>query len=325
MRIFSLILFLSISHVIVQAQPYRNLALEGGGIRGIAYAGAIAELEKQGTMDSIQNVSGTSVGAIVGSLICVGYSAEELKEILSELNIQKFNDGKWFFLGGQSRLRKEYGWYRGDALENWIEDLIVKKTGRKHLTFKQLHELKLQDPHYKDLYATATNLSRQRLAVFSWQNVPDMSIATAVRASMSIPLYFRAVQLDITGRTSKTGDFFVDGGLLMNYPLTLFDSGTINPKTIGLKLERPEQIDYAGNATGLAPYQITDLKSYIGAFYNLTLESLNRQESDSAERRRTIYISTAGIQPRVRAISKEQKAILFESGRQATREFFRVD
>lgn len=308
----------------VQAQPYYNLALEGGGIRGIAYAGAISELEKRGIMDSIQNVSGTSVGAIVGCLISVGFNAAELKEVLAELNIQKFNDGKWMFIGGQSRLRKELGWYRGDALEKWIEDIVHKRTGKKNLTFKQLHEMKLQDRKYKDLYATSTNLSRQRPVVLSWQLFPDMSLATAVRASMSIPLYFRPMQLDSQGNKSRNGEYFVDGGILMNYPLTVFDSGSVNTHTLGLKLERPEQMDYASSDTGLAPYQIKDLKSYVGAFYTIMHESLNRNESVEAERGRTIYISTAGISPRVRAISKEQKAILYESGRDGVKRFFGI-
>src|SRR5438128_1861212 len=86
------------------AHRYTNVALEGGGIRGIAYAGAIEELEKRGILDSIRNISGTSVGAMAGCLLSVGYDAAAMKELLFSLRVQSFNDGRWFFIGGQWRM-----------------------------------------------------------------------------------------------------------------------------------------------------------------------------------------------------------------------------
>ena len=305
------------------AQPYTNLALEGGGIRGTAYAGAFEELERRQLLDGIQNIAGTSVGAAAGCLLSVGYSAEEIKNLLFNLEIETFNDGRWFFLGGQWRMRNQFGWYQGNALERWIESLILKKTGQAHLTFGQLHQLRKTSNRYKDLFVTGSNLSKQRLTIFCWKDFPDMEIATAVRASMSIPLYFRALILDSTGRKSKTGDVYVDGGVVMNYPLTVFDSGSINPHTLGLKLERPEQMAYYGQSTEIAPYPIANLKNHIGALYNLIIETLARKTPMEEERFRTIYISNAGMNPRVRKMTKEQKMILYESGRSAVRAFLK--
>jgi NTE family protein len=310
-------------HLRTSAQTYTNLALEGGGIRGIAYAGAFEELERRHITDSVARIAGTSVGAVAGCLLSVGYSASEIRELLFGLKIQHFNDGGWSFLGGQWRMRRQYGWYRGDALERWIGQQIYAKTGIRNLSFGQLHGLARQDRRYKDLYVTASNLSRQQLAVFCWQQFPDMEIAAAVRVSMSVPLYFRALKLDHSGRRSDTGDVFADGGLVMNYPLNLFDSGHVNPQTLGLKLERPEQIPYFRHSSGIAPYRIDNFRSYVAALYNLTIETLNRKTPMEGERFRTIYISTAGISPKVRKITKTQKTILYESGLMAARDFFR--
>lgn len=308
----------------LRAQRYTNLALEGGGIRGIAYAGAFQELERLHILDSINKVAGTSVGAVAGSLFCVGYTAEEIKNLMNALNIQTFNDGRWIFLGGQWRMRRQYGWYRGDALESWLENCFAAKTGVHHLTFRQLHRLALTAPNCKDLYVTASNLSRQQLTIFSWQHYPEMEVATAVRASMSVPMYFRALCLDSLRRKTDAahGDVFVDGGLVMNYPLALFDSGAPNPHTLGLKLERPEQLEYYRNSTAIAPYSISNFRTYVGALYNLTIETLARKTPMQDEVFRTIYISTAGMDPKVRRISKEQKQILFESGLRASKAFF---
>jgi NTE family protein len=297
--------------------------LEGGGIRGIAYTGAFEVLEQHHLLDSVRNIAGTSVGAVAGSLLSAGYTAAEIKDLMYRLHVQTFNDGQWFFAGGQQRMRKQYGWYRGNMLERWIEECLAARTGRSHLTFRQLHELAAANPKYKDLYVTASNLSQQRLEVFSWRSFPDMEVATAVRASMSVPLYFRALCLDSMGRKTSppNGNVYVDGGLVMNYPLGLFDSSGSNVQTLGLKLERPEQLAYFGQSTEIAPFAITNFKSYVGALYNLTIETLNRKAPMEDEQRRTIYISTAGINPKVRKITKGQKDVLFNSGRVAAEGF----
>lgn len=283
---------------------YTNLALEGGGIRGIAYAGAFAVLEARGIADSISNIAGTSAGAVAGSLLSVGYSAQEIKKLMAGMRVQHFNDGRWFFIGGQHRMRKHFGWYRGDALEAWIESCLVRKSGIAHLTFRQLHDLALHSHRFKDLYVTASNLSRQQLAVFSWLSFPEMEVATAVRASMSVPLYFEALRLDSLGHKSPAGDVYVDGGLVMNYPLALFDSSSVNLHTLGLKLERPEQIEWFRKDTGIAPFAITGFRIYIAALYNLTIETLNRKMPMADELPRTIYISTEGIHPKVRKVTR---------------------
>lgn len=323
-----LFFILSLTPHIINAQHYRNLALEGGGIRGIAYTGAIAELEKHHSTDSIRNIAGTSVGAIVGAALSVGYTARELNDLLYNLKIQSFNDGRFIFFGGFNRMITRYGWYRGNALEHWIGDLIEAKTGSSHTTFLQLHQLALHSPAYKDLYVTATNISLQRPEVFSYLTYPNMEIKTAVRTSMSVPLYFSAVLLDSNGNRCSGNNVsgncyaFTDGGLTINYPLALFDTaGKPNPSTLGLKLERPEQIPYFEHSEGIAPYRITTFRSYVSALYNLTIETLNRKWPIKDEASRTIYISTEDIAPKVRRISRSQKDILIQSGKRAATRF----
>lgn len=89
---------------------YRNLVFEGGGVRGIAYTGALSALEQRGTLRQIERVGGTSVGAITALLVALNYSANEMKVILADLNIGQFNDGRWFFVGGFNRMNRQYGW-----------------------------------------------------------------------------------------------------------------------------------------------------------------------------------------------------------------------
>jgi len=317
----------------LHAQPYKYLVLKGGGIRGIAYAGALKVLEEKKITEGIEKVAGTSVGAITGALFCVGYTATQIEQIMFDQDIAAFNDGEGYFIGGQRRLRKKYGWYKGKQLEQWIGALIKSQTGNENTTFRELHELARKNTQYKDLYVTATNLTKQCLDIFSWEISPDMQVKTAVRASAAIPIYFAAVFIDNSGKgienPRRDGHYnvYVDGGLLANYPINIFNgehgpTNTVNEHTLGLKLERPEQIDYSKNHKGIAPYDIHSFADYIAALYNLTIEQLNKEVTRKEEGKHTIYISTSNLNPRVRHITQEQKELLFNNGVASARQFF---
>ncbi|AII52261.1 patatin-like phospholipase family protein [Hymenobacter sp. APR13] len=327
----------------VPARPlYRNLVMEGGGIRGIAYGGALAELEKQGVLAGLQRVGGTSAGAIQAALLAVGYSPQEIIEVVNRTPIQRLNDGRLIFFGGSTRLVKQYGWYRGDEFAKYLSELVSRKTGNPDLTLGELHTLVQQQPtRYRDLYTTGTNLTRQCTQVFSYETHPFMRVADAVRISMSIPLYFRAVLLDTTGHVVRQPlpgqpvEVLVDGGLLANYPIDLFDnpryltaatpaSGpSTNPETLGLRLDRAEQIALdarAGRQRQLAPYAIQDFGSYVGALYTVAIENLNPARPE--DRTRTISISTLGFNPKIKRVSDAQKQQLMDSGRAGVQAFF---
>jgi len=334
--------FLTVSLTTFSQQKYHNLVLEGGGIRGIAYCGAIQELEQRGFLKDIRRIGGTSAGAIQASLLSVGYSAAELTELVSEMKIQSFNDGQYIFVGGTQRLIERFGWYRGDAFWKWIGEKIERKTGAADLTFGQLHALTQQDSCFKDLYVTVTNLTQQKAMVLSHEQFPDLAVADAIRASMSIPLYYCAVFMDSTGRfysrppRNIPADVLVDGGILMNYPIGIFDKNrflsnpqpnvaseatVFNAETLGLRLESAEQIKADAQNMGLAPYPIRSFKTYMGAFYNLISEAANRYSLRPEDLKRTISVDFQNIGGKVRKLTEAEKNILIESGKKCVGEF----
>lgn len=95
-KLFFMAVFTLLSLSYTYSQQYENLVLEGGGIRGIAFTGALKILEEKQVLPQIERVAGTSVGAIVGALISVGYSSDELRNIMFDLKVQTFNDGEGF-------------------------------------------------------------------------------------------------------------------------------------------------------------------------------------------------------------------------------------
>ena len=324
--------FLILTTRVTYCQPYTNLVLEGAGIRGVAYAGAIQYLEESQRIQQIEKVGGTSVGAIAALAISLGYSARDIQTLMYDTKLQKFNDGKFFFIGGLARLNRKYGWYRGKACTRWQEKVIAAKTGNTDITFLELHER-----GFKDLYVTGTSLNRQRMLVFSRLNYPDMRVKDAVRISMSIPLYFEAIAIDGRGQILPRNhcetdyDLVVDGGLIGNFPITIFDSLTfkggdtnraINPYTLGLRIDTPEQIASDSLRQGLAPVPIYRFKNYVAAFYSFVIENLNRPSLTEGDWNRTVSISSGSIGPKIKRLSEAEKNLLIANGYVATRYFF---
>lgn len=301
----------------------KNIVFEGAGIRGIGYSGAISELENNGLLRGVENVAGTSAGAITALVVALGYSPGEIKNIITGTDFKKFNDGRYLFAGGFNRMNKFFGWYRGKGFEHWIEQLIKQKTGNGNITFRQMNDMGL-----KDLYVTGTCINKQQLVVFSRHTYPDMPVKDAVRISMSIPLYFEAVFIDKQGKVihhpkNKEGlNIMVDGGFTGNFPIWLFDSlpGT-RTSTIGFRIDRDEQILNDQTSGGLAPFEVKNISQYVSALYNLTIENLNRQQLTAADWQRTVSISDGKIATRIRRLSEKEISTLIENGRQATKDF----
>ncbi|MBL0134485.1 MAG: patatin-like phospholipase family protein [Chitinophagaceae bacterium] len=321
---------------------YKNLVFEGGGIRGLAYAGTIKVLEEKNIIQNIENCAGTSAGAIAALLISLDYSASEIDSILSNIQFQKFNDGKGGIAGKYKRIKQFYGIYEGKKLENWLASIVAKRTGSPSLTFKELHQLRLHDSRFKDFYCTGTNLNKQETQVFSRFSTPDLPITTAVRISVAIPFYYQPVFLDSNFRQllkPQKNDYYqimVDGGIMANYPITIFDTCldncnkplscehlSRNNQTLGIKLERPEQIiaDLSMNGA-TAPFEIKQFNQYTWAFGNLLMETLNRRNKNELEKGRTIFVSDGHLSPRVRKLKKKEKDLLIQNGIEGASIFF---
>lgn len=332
---FSVILFLFSLTSIAQPQ-YRNLVMEGGGIKGIAYGGALAEMNERGILKDIVRVAGTSAGAIQASLLAVGYSIEDIADIIGNTDIGSFNDGG-FVAYGSKRLVKQYGWFKGDSFLETLNNIIANRTGNPDLTFKELHELARSYP-FRDLYVVGADLTEQKHVIFSYENYPDMRIADAVRISMSIPLYYRALWVNPQGKiieSPKAEDqchLFVDGGLLMNFPIGVFDHSkyidnyegkegiVFNEQTIGFRLERCEQIVHEQrDQTGIAPFEINDFSTYMAALSTIIMRNVSPAHPNDVSR--TIYINDLGISPRPRKIPQDEKDLMMLAGKQAVNEF----
>lgn len=315
-----------------QIENFENLVFEGAGIRGIAYSGVLRQFEKSGISNHIKKVGGTSAGAITALMFSLGYNSNEIHDIISETKFQKFNDGEFIFFGGFSRLNEKYGWYKGDNFTEWLEKIIKNKTGNSEITFEEL-----QEKGFKRLYVTGTSLTKQKLLIFSSETYPQMKVKDAVRVSMSIPLYFEAVFIDSLGQVYKKNkgvknlDVVVDGGIMGNFPIFMFDSIGVdsfnhkiripNYKTIGVRIDSDLQIKSDALDKQLVPVEIDSMSDYFQAFYIVILENLNRNKLIPEDWERTISVSSTGISPKIKKLTKEEKEALILSGELGTLEF----
>lgn len=296
--------------------PFKNLVFKGGGVKAFAYLGAIEVLERSKVLAKIERVAGNSAGSIMATIISFGLGVDTTIEIFNSLDYSNvsstvedeqteldsrlprfFREGHDLILGGMSalnRLRENYGLYSSKILHDWLEEVIASQChGDGRATFADFKKL-----GFLDLYIVATNISAHKVIVFSAATTPNAAVADAAMASSSIPLFFESPQFD--GNTFGQGDYYADGGVMVNYPLRIFDDPSfeqdsryhqhgVNWETLGCRLYTPEEC-----RADQEP--ITNL---VGFVQNL-LESLAEGEAHAHEtsfidRVRTINISNCCV------------------------------
>lgn len=298
---------------------FTNLVFEGGGIKAIAYLGALNVIEKKGILDKIQRVAGNSGGSIIVALLAVGFTPQEIKSIIEKTDFTKFKDDSYFPLFNIFRLINRYGWYKGKTFKIWLEDIISKKVD-KNITFGQLKEL-----NKMDLYIIGADVSSENEVIFSYENHKDMKIVDAVRISMSIPVFFRAI--------FRKSSVFVDGGIYYNYPLDLFDhkrylsnnkkdnSKVYNKETLGFRVDTPDEIAEKRNRNKTAK-KITSLMSYLKTLITSLIDLANKRHLSDKDWHRTVYIDSLGIETTQFNLTSEEKSNLIKSGEKGVLDYF---
>lgn len=220
-----------------------DLVLEGGGVKGIALVGAIAEMQERGyRFGAPARIAGTSAGAIVGSLLAAGMPVTEMVRVMREVDYRSFQDGSRFAVVRGLSLLATLGLHRGDALHRWIAARL------RDCGIETFGQLKLRDPgsalpseHAYGLVVVVSDISSGRMVCLPWEyeryglDADEQPVADAVRASASIPVFFRPRRIR---RADGRSCVQVDGGMLSNYPITIFDREDREPRwpTFGVKL-----------------------------------------------------------------------------------------
>ena len=296
-----------------------DLVLEGGGVKGLGLVGAYSELHKAGYQ--VRRVAGTSAGAIVGALIAAGMPLDALLTLMRQVDYTKFRDEGWIDrlgVGGKSAsIIFEQGVYEGKYLRDWLAAQLDK------LGIRTFADLKITEPWAKDippaqrykLVVVASDISGGRLARLPWDYErygldPDKQlVADAVRASMSIPFFYEPVKLG-----DKT---LVDGGMLSNFPIGLFDN-TPDWPTFGIKLSaKPDANMVANPIHNTYDFAKALLATMINAHDQMHVD-------DPCTATRTMFVETFKIKATDFDISTEEQARLYDSGQDAATKFLKT-
>ena len=322
------------------ASQFKNLIFEGGGVKGIAYAGAVKVLEERDIINGLVRVAGTSAGAITAALLSVGASAKDIGEIVGGTDFNQFMDDSWGVIRDTKRLVDEYGWYKGDAFSKWMKKQLFGLTGKRNLTFADLEDLKRNNPDgFRSLYVVGSNLSLSVPEVFSHETTPDMQIWQAVRISMSIPLFFASV-------TDADGDILVDGGVTWNYPVDLFDDKkylssktderlfdvpdypttkgadhVYNRESLGFRLDTRDEIAAAKEGWRAPAREIDDIADYIKALLGFMMDMSNKSHLHKNDWHRTVFIDSKGVRTTDFSLSRDKVDQLIESGEKGMQDY----
>ena len=310
-----------------------DLVLEGGGVKGIALAGAISVLDERGY--SFHKVAGTSAGSIVGALVAAGTHGDQLHAIMRDVDYRKFQDppllGRLGGLGFAAQVLLRRGWCRGDYLYSWLSERLGEQNVRTFADLRmkdQEADRALLDTPGRDyrFVAMASDVSHGRLVRLPWDyegrfhvDPDETPVAEAVRASMSIPYYF--VPARLTDHIDGGTTWMVDGGMLSNFPVDVFDrTDGDDPRwpTFGIKLSGRPRDNRLNDVRGIVTLSKAMVTTMTG-FYD-------RMHIDRAEVvARTIFVDTLGVKATDFALSNETAERLYESGRRAATDFLDGD
>lgn len=300
-----------------------DLVLEGGGVKGIGLLGAVLTLHDAGYR--FERVAGTSAGAIVAALVAAyqraGMDLHELEDEMRRVEYTRFAEGSLLQritgpVGDGLELLLHEGVHSGDYLAEWLRPLLAKAGVT---TFADLARHDPQgslgpDERYS-LVVHVSDLSRRALVRLPWDyreygKVPEQQeVVDAVRASMSIPFYFRPVEMPTESGTAT----WVDGGLLSNFPITVFD------RTDGVAARWPTwgvKLSSRPTTTPDEPVRTT-LGLAVRALQTLTSDWNRYRLDEEGVSRRTVFVDTSGISATDFDLTQDDQTELFEHGRSA--------
>lgn len=281
----------------------------GGGLKGFALVGAYQVLEEKGYR--FKRVAGTSAGAILAAFIAAGFSSKEIEDLLDELDTNTLLDPrktllpiplmKWL------NLYWRMGLYQGKALENWfLEKLAIKGV----YTFSDLQPGSLK--------VVASDLTNGKMIV-----IPDdlgsygisadsFPVARAIRMSCGIPFFFEPIKLK-TG----TGDtIVVDGGVLSNFPMWIYDNGNKERPVLGLKL--------SGSSEDVPGHTINNGLQLFEALFSTMKNAHDERYISRKIEKNIIFIPVEDYSATQFDMTEEVKKDLLEKGRHRAIQFLKI-
>ena len=206
-------------------KKWRELVIGGGGMNGIMMLGAAQCLYDRGLLGSVRRFVGTSVGAVLCTLLVLGYRSDVIMGVLRGVPFQSFDE-----VDGNSLLAffDTFGMMTARRVMDVVQAFLRVRGVRPGVTFDELGALTRCD-----LVITGYNVSRGRTEAFSRDTHAGMPVMKALEISCGVPFIFRPILHD--------GDLYVDGGLVDIIPSAFVRS---RRRAVVLKMEIAKRADH---------------------------------------------------------------------------------
>lgn len=281
----------------------------GGGMKGFAYVGAIQVLEERGI--KFKRVAGTSAGAILATFIAAGFNARELEQIFDELDLNALLDPpkivinipflKWL------NLYKRNGLYKGKMLEKWFKQKLATKG---IYCFGDLPKGALK--------LVASDLTNGKILV-----LPDdlknygidcerFPISRALRMSCGLPFFFEPVHL----KNGEHDYVIVDGGVLSNFPLWIYDNGHKERPVLGMKL--------SSSSDEMPPRETDNALQLFEALFSTMQNAHDKRYIDRKHEKNIIFIPVEKYSTTQFDMDEETKKLLMTIGKERTKQFLKT-
>jgi NTE family protein len=293
-----------------------DAVFSGGGVKGIALAGAVAAAEEAGYSEWVR-LAGTSAGAIAAMALAVGYDAAGMRKALEETDYNRIGESS-NPIRRAFNLVRHHGLTRGTGLTDWIEGLL-KDAPTPVRTFGELDGR---------LQVVGCDLAHSRLVVFPEDlslyedekgnpiRPDEFPVAEAVRVSSGYPYFFPPLAL--RDRVTKKDAVLVDGGVASAFPVFLFDRPAPRQPTWGFRLhagmglEKPSHREIGG-----IDWPIEMARAILDTAMNAfdTRDVLGFGD-------RVVSIPTGDVETLDFNLSASDREFLFRSGHEAGAAFF---
>lgn len=189
---------------------FDTLCFSSGGIQGLAFVSGLKYLcdIKFIDLENINNFVGTSIGAILGFLLLIGYTPDELVIFFSNYDFKNLEPN--FSI---DFIINDFGMDDGNNIIELLKFFFEKKYKLKTITMNELFILTK-----KKFIINSTNLNTEKETILSYETTPDLCVFTAIRMSISIPLIYTPVLYN----NEHYGDGAISNCILLN---------KCNPKT----------------------------------------------------------------------------------------------
>jgi predicted acylesterase/phospholipase RssA len=221
--------------------PIKHIVLEGGAYLGISTLGALSMLQKEEFYDieQIQTIYGSSIGAVIGGLLCLKLEWADLLEYIRDrpwYKILKFSPDQLFTMTANKGIFDSSFFYKT------FNNLLQSKDLNNDISMKELYEYS-----QIELHIITTKLNDFTIVDISHKTHPDFKFIQAVYQSSTIPILFQPNWYETS--------YFLDGGLLNNYPIDLcIKNGAQAEEILGVRYNALKASGTLGKGDGFLDY-----------------------------------------------------------------------